>query len=79
MRSPMSEGKRVKVRVKSVRSTYEGYLLVPQMRKRVSDVLNEEERLFINLTEVRIDGAGSEIPFVSINKQLIESIVELPQ
>jgi hypothetical protein len=73
----MTEGKRVKVQVKTVRSTYEGNLLIPQMRKRVSDVLNEEERFFINLTEVHIDGAGPEIPFVSLNKHLIESIIEI--
>ena len=73
----MSEGKRIKVLVKTVRSSYEGYLLIPQMRKRVSDVLNEEERFFVNLTEVHIDGGGTEIPFVSLNKHLIESIIEL--
>ena len=73
----MSEGKRIKVLVKTVRSTYEGHLLIPQMRKRVSDVLNEEERFFINLTEVHIDGGATEIHFVSLNKRLIESIIEL--
>ncbi len=75
----MSEGKRVKVQVRTVRSSYEGYLLVPQMRKRVSDVLNEEERFFVNLTEVRIDGGGTEGPFISINKHLIESIIEISE
>lgn len=72
----MTEGKRVKVQVKTIRSTYEGYLVIPQMRKRVSDVLNEEERFFINLTEVAVDGNQSPIPFVSLNKNMIESIVE---
>ncbi|HEY5599631.1 MAG TPA: hypothetical protein VIK48_02970 [Candidatus Manganitrophaceae bacterium] len=72
----MPEGKRVKIQVKTVRSSYEGYLLIPQMRKRVSDVLNEEERLFINLTDVRVEGGGAEVPFVSLNKNLIESIIE---
>ncbi len=75
----MSEGKRVKVQVKTVRSTYEGFLTIPQMRKRVSDVLNEEERFFINLTEVLVDGNKSPISFISLNKHMIESIVEIPE
>lgn len=73
----MSEGKLVKVRVKTVRSTYEGLLRVPQMRNRVSDVLNEEERIFVNLTEVHVDGAAMAEPFISVNKNLIESITEI--
>jgi hypothetical protein len=75
----MSEGKRVKIQVKTDRSTYEGYLTIPQMRKRVSDVLNEEDRLFINLTDVQVDGSAAQIHFVSINKNMIESIIEIPE
>lgn len=75
----MTEGKRVKVRVKTAGSTYEGFLLVPQMRKRVSDVLNEEGRLFVNLTEVHVNGASIEEPFISINRNLIESIIEISE
>lgn len=74
----MSEGRRIKVQVRAARCTYEGYLTIPQMRKRVSDVLNEEERFFINLTEVKIDGNQSPVPFVSVNKNMIESIIESP-
>lgn len=75
----MPGGERVKVRVKTGRSTYEGFLLIPQMRKRVSDVLNEEGRLFVNLTEVHVDGAAKEEPFISVNKNLIESITEISE
>ncbi|HZR46387.1 MAG TPA: hypothetical protein VFA47_06765 [Candidatus Manganitrophaceae bacterium] len=75
----MAEGKRVKVQVKTTRATYEGYLTIPQMRKRVSDVLNEEERFFINLTEVLVDGDKTPISFVSLNKNMIESIIESPE
>ncbi len=72
----MSNGKKVRVKVKTATSTYEGYLLVPPMRNRVSDILNEEERIFINLTDVRINGSQEATPYISINRNLIESIVE---
>jgi len=47
------------------------------MRKRVSDVLNDEDKTFINVTDVKIDGNRDAVPYVSINKHLIESIIEL--
>jgi len=72
----MGTGKKVRVRVRTVNTTYEGDLLIPPMRNRVSDLLNEEIRVFINLTDVSIDGGANNIPFVSINKNLIESIIE---
>jgi hypothetical protein len=46
------------------------------MRNRVSDAINEEQRLFINLTDVVINDKDR-TSFVSINKNLIESISEL--
>jgi len=46
------------------------------MRHRVSDAINEEQRLFINLTDVVInDKDRSE--FVAVNKNLIESIAQI--
>ena len=72
----MTEGRKVRVKVKTVSSTYEGTLMVPPMRKRVSDVLNDSVAVFINLTDVRINSNPESIPFVSINKTLIESIIE---
>lgn len=71
-----SKGKKVRVKVRTSTTIYEGFLLVPPMRNRVSDVLNEEERAFINLTDVRIGAATEQIPFISINKNMIESIIE---
>ncbi len=70
----MVDVKRVKIQVKTVRSIYEGYLTIPQIRKRVSDILNEEERLFINLTDVLVDGQVPLVPFVSLNKNMVESV-----
>ncbi len=72
----MAKLKRVKIRVRTLRASYEGYMTVPQMRKRISDVLNEEGRRFINLTDVLVDGNEDPIAFVSINKSMIESILE---
>ena len=72
----MATGKKVRVKVRTVNASYEGNLLIPPMRKRVSDVLNEEERTFINLTDVHVNGSVDKIPFISINKDMIESIIE---
>lgn len=72
----MAEGKKVRVRVRTINATYEGSILIPPMRKRVSDVLNDDEKGFINLTDVRINGAKETVPFISINKSMIESIIE---
>jgi hypothetical protein len=72
----MAAGKKVRVKVRTVYASYEGVLIIPPMRKRVSDVLNEEDRTFINLTGVRINASSEEVPYISINKDMIESIIE---
>jgi hypothetical protein len=59
-----------------VSSLYVGDFVIPPMRNRVSDVLNEEERLFINLTDVVINDT-ERAEFVSLNKNMIESITQL--
>jgi hypothetical protein len=46
------------------------------MRNRVSDAINEEQRLFISLTDVVINDKDRS-NFVAINKNLIESVAEL--
>ena len=72
----MAEGKKTRIRVRTVNGTYVGDFWIPAMRNRVSDVLNEEQRLFINLTDVVIDDKERS-EFVSLNKNLIESITQL--
>ncbi len=72
----MAEGKKVRIRVQTVKSTYIGDFLIPPMRNRVSDAINEEQRLFINLTDVVINDKDR-AEFVSINRTLIESIVQV--
>jgi hypothetical protein len=42
----------------------------------VSDAINEEQRLFISLTDVVIDDKDRS-DYVAVNKNLIESIAQL--
>jgi hypothetical protein len=70
------EGKKVRIRVRTVNCTYVGDFLVPPMRHRVSDAINEEVRLFISLTDVVINDTDRS-DYVALNKNLIESIAQL--
>jgi hypothetical protein len=70
------DGKKVRIRVRTVSCTYVGDFLIPPMRNRVSDAINEEQRLFISLTDVMINEKDRS-DFVGINKNMIESITEL--
>jgi hypothetical protein len=72
----VAETKKIRVQVRTVSGVYIGEFVIPPMRNRVSDVLNEEQRLFINLTDVVINDKDR-ADFVSLNKNLIESITEL--
>ena len=72
----MPEGKKVRIRVRTVNCVYVGDFLIPPMRNRVSDAINEEQRLFISLTDVVIDEKDRS-DFVAVNKNLIESIAQL--
>ena len=72
----MPELKKVRVRITTLNHTYVGDFVIPPMRNRVSDVLNEESRLFVNLTDVVINDR-TQADFVSLNKNLIESIQQL--
>ena len=73
----MPEGKKVRIRVRTVNCVYVGDFLIPPMRNRVSDAINEEQRLFISLTDVVIGEKNDRSDFVAINKNLIESIAQL--
>ncbi len=72
----MTEARKARVKVRTMNSIYIGDFVIPPMRNHVSDVLNEEQRLFINLTDVMIDDR-ERADFVSLNKNLIESITQL--
>jgi hypothetical protein len=70
------KGKKVRIRVRTISCTYVGDFLVPPMRHRVSDAINEEARLFISLTDVVIN-EKDQADYVAVNKNLIESIVQI--
>ncbi|MBI1821756.1 MAG: hypothetical protein HY036_09750 [Nitrospirae bacterium] len=72
----MGDTKKILVTVRTQSATYFGNIYVPAIRKRVSDLLNDEAKMFINLTDVSINGGSEKISFISINKNLIESIIE---
>lgn len=72
----MAEGKKVRIRVRTVNGSYVGDFLMPPMRYRVSDAINEDTRLFISLTDVVINDKERS-DFVAINKNLIESVIQL--
>jgi hypothetical protein len=72
----LAEGRTVRIRVRTVNCTYVGDFLVPPMRNRISDAMNEEPRQFISLTNVVIDDKDQS-DFVAINKNLIESFLQL--
>jgi hypothetical protein len=72
----VAEGKKVRIQVRTVNGSYAGDFLVPPMRNRVSDAINEEQRMFISLTDVVINDKDR-TSFVAINKHLIESITQL--
>jgi hypothetical protein len=72
----MTQGKKMRIRVRSSLSTYVGELLIPPMRNRISDVLNDESVVFLNLTDVVIDDTQHS-DFVALNKMQIESVIQI--
>ncbi len=77
MKEGKKEGKKVRVKVRTIYATYTGDLFIPMMRNRLSDVMNEHEPIFINLTRVEVEGAPDRIEHLALNKYLIESIRNL--
>jgi hypothetical protein len=73
----MRDVKKVRIQVCTVNNrTYVGDFVVTPRRQRVSDEVNEDARLFISLTDVLMDDKDR-IDFVAINKNHIESIIEI--
>jgi len=70
-----TEGKKVRIKVRTIHTTYIGDILLPAMRNRVSDYFNDEKYMFLNLTDVRIESTNDPVEFVCLNKHLIESII----
>jgi hypothetical protein len=63
----------VTVRVETEGSVYEGRLYVPETKKRVSDVLCDD-RPFLNMVDVTINGATETESFVALNKSFVKSV-----
>jgi hypothetical protein len=72
----MLEAKKIRIRVRTASGSYVGDFFVPPRRSRVSDAINEETGLFIILTDVIINDTDR-LKFLAINKDKIESIVEV--
>jgi len=70
-----ADGKKVRVKVRTIHAVYVGDVLLPAMRNRMSDYFNDEKHTFFNLTDVRIESTKEEMKFVCLNKALIESII----
>ena len=70
-----TEGKKVRIKVRTIHTTYIGDILLPAMRNRVSDYFNDEKYMFLNLTDVRIESTNDAVEFVCLNKHQIESII----
>ena len=70
----MKKGKTVRVKVRTIHSTYTGDLFVPEMRNRLSDAINEPDPIFINLTLVEVEGNSVKVEHIALNKYLIEYI-----
>jgi hypothetical protein len=65
--------RKVRVWVKTVDSSYTGFVYLPAERKRFSDVLNDE-RKFLSITDVESKDFASPKSFLTINKDLIELV-----
>ena len=61
------------VRIETDSATYVGRLYVPETKKRVSDVLSDE-RQFLSLAEVSMNGSPQIEPFVAVNKNFIRTL-----
>ncbi len=69
-----TDGKKVRVKIRTPQAVYIGDILLPAMRNRMSDYFNDEKYTFLNLTDVRIVNTKEEMEFVCLNKNMIESI-----
>ena len=61
------------VKIETDTAVYVGRLYVPETKKRVSDVLSDE-RQFLSLTEVSVNGSAEVEPFVALNKHYVRTL-----
>lgn len=65
--------RRCTVRIEAEGGVYVGKIYIPDTKRRVSDVLGDE-RSFLNLTDVSVDGSEILEEFVAINKNCIRTL-----
>jgi len=69
--------RKLKVRiVMTTKQEYVGDFFLPEVKRRLSDAINDEKP-FINLTNVSIDGSSNLIPFIALKKNQMVSIEDL--
>lgn len=76
VRAALSSNPRAKwslVSIETENAIYVGRVFVPETLRRLSDVLCDE-RPFVNLTEVSINGHQPVEPFVALNKTCIRTV-----
>jgi hypothetical protein len=61
------------VRIETEAATYVGQVCVPEAKRRFSDVL-ADERPFLHLIQVQINGESEREPFLAINKSFIRTV-----
>lgn len=61
------------VKIETDGATYEGQVCVPETKRRLSDVL-ADERPFLHLVQVSINGAAEREPFLALNKRFIRTV-----
>ena len=61
------------VSIETDNATYVGRVFVPETKKRLSDVLCDD-RPFVNLTEVSINGRPPAESFLAVNKSCIRTV-----
>ena len=62
--------------IMSTKQAYVGEFHLPEAKRGLSDAMNDEKS-FINLTDVRIDDFSEVIPSISLNKERIVSVEEI--
>jgi hypothetical protein len=61
------------VRIETDDGVYVGRIYVPETKKRLSDVLSDD-RPFLNLTEVSVNGSERVEQFIALNKRYVRTV-----
>ncbi len=61
------------VQIETEKAVYTGRIYIPESKRRLSDVLTDD-RPFVNLTEVSMNGTDQVEPYLAINKRFIKIV-----